>query len=115
MISLSARISTQLVFPPYRTVDGPGVGIDPRTPQNLMRAADVSESLIGNSGESATQMQCYQAFSEKRLCTCATDATNPMPYAQHQYRRRGPKFEQSAQAPTRSLMNRLRRGRDVYV
>src|SRR5215831_12674391 len=28
-----ARSETQEVFPPYRTVDGPGAGIDPRTPQ----------------------------------------------------------------------------------
>src|SRR5438045_5254274 len=28
-----ARSETHEVFPPYRTVDGPGAGIDPRTPQ----------------------------------------------------------------------------------
>jgi hypothetical protein len=31
------RISTQAVFPPKRTVDGPGVGTEPRVPQNLTR------------------------------------------------------------------------------
>jgi hypothetical protein len=29
----------QEVLPPYRTVVGPGVGMDPRTPQNLMVVA----------------------------------------------------------------------------
>jgi hypothetical protein len=29
------RTSTQLVFPPYRTVDAPGVDNDPRHPQIL--------------------------------------------------------------------------------
>src|SRR5215208_8152588 len=31
------RTSTQGVLPPYRTVCGPGVGIDPRVPQNWIR------------------------------------------------------------------------------
>src|SRR3954469_12789553 len=35
------RSSTQGVFPPYRTVEGPGVGMDPRVPQK------VSVRLIG--------------------------------------------------------------------
>ena len=34
---LSVRTSTHDVFPPYRTVLGPGVGTDPRVPQNRMR------------------------------------------------------------------------------
>ena len=34
---LSVRTSTHDVFPPYRTVPGPGVGTDPRVPQNRMR------------------------------------------------------------------------------
>jgi len=29
------RTSTHEVLPPYRLVDRPGTGIDPRTPQNL--------------------------------------------------------------------------------
>src|SRR5690349_25122739 len=29
------RSSTQGVLPPYRTVEGPGVGIDPRVPQKV--------------------------------------------------------------------------------
>jgi hypothetical protein len=36
-VSSFVRISTQAVLPPYRTVDGPGVGTDPRVPQNLTR------------------------------------------------------------------------------
>ncbi len=33
------RTSRQVVLPPYRTVPGPGQGIEPRTPQNLMCVA----------------------------------------------------------------------------
>ena len=29
-----ALTSTQEVFPPYRTVEGPGLGIEPRVPQH---------------------------------------------------------------------------------
>src|SRR5215813_2585184 len=35
--SVSVRTSTQGVLPPYRTVVGPGDGIDPRVPQNRNR------------------------------------------------------------------------------
>ena len=34
--ALPARTSTQLVLPPISTVSGPGVGMLPRTPQNVM-------------------------------------------------------------------------------
>jgi hypothetical protein len=33
----------QEVLPPYRTVVGPGVGIEPRTPQNLRKVEDLDE------------------------------------------------------------------------
>src|SRR5262245_64925775 len=36
-VPLPERSSRQEVLPPYRTVDGPGVGIDPRVPQKRMR------------------------------------------------------------------------------
>lgn len=36
-IALPARTSTQLVLPPTATVSGPGLGMLPRTPQNVIR------------------------------------------------------------------------------
>src|SRR6266542_1509585 len=47
IISPSARTSTQLVFPPYRTVLFPGTGIEPRTPQNLICAEIDSRPAAG--------------------------------------------------------------------
>jgi hypothetical protein len=33
------RTSTQVLLPPYRTVNGPGVGIEPQTPKKVTRTA----------------------------------------------------------------------------
>ncbi len=33
---LAVSTEMQVVLPPYRTVDGPGTGSEPRVPQNLM-------------------------------------------------------------------------------
>ena len=54
----SVRTSTHDVFPPYRTVPGPGVGTDPRVPQNRIRtftvcrtgSVTVAATRIGNDG-----------------------------------------------------------------
>src|SRR3954470_6751867 len=40
------RTSTQGVLPPYRAVSGPGLGMEPRVPQNLrLRLMSVARSL----------------------------------------------------------------------
>ena len=44
----STRSSTQEVLPPKKTVLGPGVGMDPRTPQNFTFVAR-SVALVGTS------------------------------------------------------------------
>src|SRR5688572_12419123 len=45
---VGVRTSTDGVFPPYRTVDGPGLGIDPRVPQNLRRKdIEIRDSGLG--------------------------------------------------------------------
>src|SRR5205823_5752689 len=49
-----SRTSTQAVLPPYRTVSGPGVGIEPRVPQKRI--------FIGRSGA-----RCLIALGEARL------------------------------------------------
>src|SRR5438477_9797458 len=48
-----SRTSTQAVLPPYRTVSGPGVGIEPRVPQKRI--------FIGRSGA-----RCLIALGEAR-------------------------------------------------
>src|SRR6266403_2990127 len=48
MSSPSARTSTQVVLPPYRTVAGPGTGIEPRTPHSFSRVDDSDAADIGN-------------------------------------------------------------------
>src|SRR5688572_7884566 len=50
----SVRTSTHEVLPPYRTVSGPGVGIDPRVPQNLTRIA----APYVERGEPAVPTRC---------------------------------------------------------
>lgn len=49
-MALPARTSTQLVLPPIPTVCGPGVGMLPRTPQNVIRMAESRDT----AQESAT-------------------------------------------------------------
>src|SRR5262249_49802334 len=51
MISPSALTSTQLVFPPNRTVVGPGAGMEPRTPHSRTRVGCRSvETDVGEEG-----------------------------------------------------------------
>src|SRR5262249_51768636 len=38
-VSSASRTSTHTLLPPYRTVDGPGVGVEPRTPWKRTRMA----------------------------------------------------------------------------
>jgi len=46
----SVRTSTQEVFPPYRTVSGPGVGTEPRVPQKRMRTNPVCPGERSEAG-----------------------------------------------------------------
>src|SRR6266487_2622274 len=80
-ISPAARTSTQEVLPPYRIVVGPGVGIDPRTPQNLTRVPEPGLlSLVGavfmgivrcehNASGFGTQMKSKTSKSLNQLGT----------------------------------------------
>jgi hypothetical protein len=45
----SVRTSTHDVFPPYRTVPGPGVGTEPRVPQNRIRIGPVCPYAAGKT------------------------------------------------------------------
>jgi hypothetical protein len=63
MISPSARTSTQLVLPPYRTVPGPGVGIEPRTPQKITLVLEAFTLLIEDCIDCDTQILSDQEFS----------------------------------------------------
>src|SRR5881227_2370428 len=62
MISPSARTSTQLVLPPYRTVPGPGVGIEPRTPQKITLVLEACTLLIEDRINCDTQTMSDQEF-----------------------------------------------------
>src|SRR5439155_16900953 len=62
MISPSARTSTQLVLPPMRTVTGPGVGIEPRTPQKITLVLEALTLLIEDWIDCDTQTMTDQEF-----------------------------------------------------
>src|SRR6266481_168074 len=64
-ISPSARTSTHVVFPPYRSVPGPGTAIEPRVPQNLIRTGDDDAETLGmgwQNADVAMHFQLNQAF-----------------------------------------------------
>ena len=60
--------SQQLVLPPYRTVDGPGVGIEPRTPQKRSQAVgwDWGSGLSFMSMKNATLPKIHASLSLKK-------------------------------------------------
>src|SRR6478672_2333877 len=68
--SSSVRSSTQGVFPPYRTVLGPGLGMEPRVPQK------VSVRLIG-PGSHANLRALLQRVTVGHRNAAALDANEP--------------------------------------
>src|SRR5437899_3022692 len=62
MIWPPARSSRQEVFPPYCTVLGPGVGIEPRTPQNFNCSATGGPDMV-NVGAGCEFIVCPAAMA----------------------------------------------------
>src|SRR5579864_6670710 len=60
--SPSERTSTQLVLPPYRTVPGPGTGIEPRTPHSFSCVDDGGTPDIFNR-----QLMCHVTVAKPRV------------------------------------------------
>src|SRR5215470_19047692 len=77
--SPSARISMQLVLPPYRTVPGPGTGIEPRTPQIFRRVDDPDAADIINLERVCHAATARQEFLPDRIRPIAGTRKKKLP------------------------------------